>query len=97
MCGYLLFFLFNIKIEKIRKIYVYFWAGRWPPLCVCRGWGMRGLFTWLSLVLFYGALVCPLSHEISLMRSGTELSQFLQIFLPTLISNVYSNHGPALT
>ena len=29
-------------------------------------------------------LCCPFSHEMSLMRSGTDLSQFLRIFLHTL-------------
>ena len=29
-------------------------------------------------------LCCPFSHEMSLMRSGTSLSQFLRVFLPTL-------------
>ena len=28
-------------------------------------------------------LCCPLSHETSWVRSGTELSQFLRLFLPT--------------
>ena len=30
-------------------------------------------------------LCCPFSCEISLVRSGTELSKFLRIFLPILI------------
>ena len=29
-------------------------------------------------------LCCPFSHEMSSMRSGTELSQFLRVFLPIL-------------
>ena len=29
-------------------------------------------------------LCCPFSHEMSWMRSGTQLSQFLRVFLPTL-------------
>ena len=36
---------------------------------------------------FDGVLFCAVlffSHELSWMRSGTELSQFLRIFLPTL-------------
>ena len=43
-------------------------------------------FTWLSLVmsLVVSLLVLSLSHEMSWMRSGTELSQFLRVFLPTL-------------
>ena len=46
------------------------------------------LFTWLSLVMsmmvsFYAVLF---SHEMSSMRSGTKLSQFLRVFLPTLLS-----------
>ena len=38
----------------------------------------------MSLIVSY--LCCPLSHEMSWMRSGTESSQFLRIFLPTLIN-----------
>ena len=36
--------------------------------------------------VFDGVLFCALlfSHNMSWMRSGTELSQFLRIFLPTL-------------
>ena len=30
-------------------------------------------------------LCCPFSHEMSWMRSGTYLSQFLRLFLPTLV------------
>ena len=30
-------------------------------------------------------LCCPLSHEMSWMRSGTSLSQFQRVFLPTLL------------
>ena len=30
-------------------------------------------------------LCCVLSHQMSWVRSGTELGQFLRIFLPTLI------------
>ena len=29
-------------------------------------------------------LCCPLFHEMSWVRSGTKLSQFLRVFLPTL-------------
>ena len=29
-------------------------------------------------------LCCPFSHQMSWMRSGTELSQFLRLFPPTL-------------
>ena len=29
-------------------------------------------------------LCCPFSHELSWMISGTSLSQFLMVFLPTL-------------
>ena len=48
------------------------------------------LFTWLSLVmssLMVSSLCCPFSHEISWMRSGTELSQFLRICLLFLYIN----------
>ena len=45
------------------------------------------LFTWLSLVMSfmvsYFALSFIFSHEMSSVRSGTELSQFLRIFPPT--------------
>ena len=45
------------------------------------------LFSLLSLVisLIVYLLYCPVSHEMSWMRSGTELSQSLRVFLPTLI------------
>ena len=41
----------------------------------------KRLFTWLSLVtsLMVSILCCPFSHEMSWVRSGTELSQFLRI------------------
>ena len=47
----------------------------------------KWLFTWLSLVmsLLVSYLWCPFPHEMSWMRSGTELSQFLRIFLPTFV------------
>ena len=37
-------------------------------------------------VVFDGVLFlcCPFSHEMSWMRSGTELNQFLEIYIPTL-------------
>ena len=49
-------------------------------------------FTWLSLVmsLVVSFLVLSLSHEMSWMRSGTELRQFLRIFLPTLYPRFFS-------
>ena len=31
-------------------------------------------------------LCCPFSHEMSWMRSGTYMSQFLRVFLPTLLN-----------
>ena len=40
------------------------------------------LFTWLSLLM---SLCCPFPHEMSWMRSGTYLSQFLRVFLLTFI------------
>ena len=47
------------------------------------------LFAWLSLVMSllvsYAVFV---SHEMSWMRSGTELSQFLRIYLPTLLNRL---------
>ena len=44
------------------------------------------LFTRLLLVitLMVSFLCCPFSHEMPWMRSGTELSQFLRVFIPTL-------------
>ena len=39
------------------------------------------LFTWLSLVM---SVCAVFSYEISLMRSGTEVSRFLRFFLPKL-------------
>ena len=36
-------------------------------------------------------LCCPFSHEVSWMRSLTLLSQFLRVFLPTLILYLYSD------
>ena len=40
--------------------------------------------------IFDGVLFCAVffSHEMSLMRSWTEVSQFLRLFLPTLITFV---------
>ena len=35
-------------------------------------------------------LCCPFSHEMSRMRSGTELSQFPRLFQPTFISSLQS-------
>ena len=50
----------------------------------------KWLFTWLSLMsLMVYFLCCPISQEMSLMRSGTELSQFLRIFLPTFTEDCY--------
>ena len=44
------------------------------------------LFTWLSLVMFLMvSFVLSFSHEMSWTRSGTESSQFLRVFLPTII------------
>ena len=34
--------------------------------------------------VFDGVFLCCISHEMSWMRSGTELSQFLRVFLSTL-------------
>ena len=47
----------------------------------------KWLFTWLSLVMSLMASFCAVlfPHEMSWMRSGTELSQFLRVFLSTLI------------
>ena len=37
--------------------------------------------------VFYGVFSCrPFSQDMSWMRSGIKLSQFLRVFLPTLIS-----------
>ena len=48
------------------------------------------LFTWLSLVL--SLMVSFFSHDMSWMRSGTELSQFLRVFLPTLVHHYHFHH-----
>ena len=46
------------------------------------------LFTWLSLVMsLMGLFVLSFSREVSWMRSGAEMSQFLRVFLPDLTSN----------
>ena len=43
------------------------------------------LFTWLSLVMSLMVSFCAaFFHEMSWMRSGIEMSQFLRVFLPTL-------------
>ena len=55
------------------------------------------LFTWQSLVmsLMVFFLCCLFFHEMSWMRSGTKLSQFLRVFLPTLVAiNIYSIFVP---
>ena len=46
----------------------------------------KWLFTWLSLLISLVMSFCSVlfSHEMYLKRSGTELSQFLRVFLPTL-------------
>ena len=52
----------------------------------------KWLFAWLSLMmsLMVSYLCCPFSHEMSLVRSGTELSQFLRIFLTTFAVSTLS-------
>ena len=40
---------------------------------------VAGIAIWWYLIL-----CCPFSHEMSWVRSGTEMSQLLRIFLPTL-------------
>ena len=52
----------------------------------------KWLFTRLSLVisLVVSYIVLSFSYEMSWMRSGTELSQFLRIFLPTFDLTSYS-------
>ena len=49
------------------------------------------LFTWLTLVmsLMVSYFVLSFSHEMSWVRSGTELSQHLRVFLPTLTNLLY--------
>ena len=84
VCGFVLLFLLDIEIEnrfkstfsvRLAGDHLY---GKW-------------LFTWLSLVLslMVSYLCCPLSHELSWMKSGTELSQFLKIFIPTHIPQCF--------
>ena len=45
--------------------------------------------------VFDGVFLCyPFSHEMSGMRSGTELSQFLRVFLSTFVYvNKFSPNG----
>ena len=45
----------------------------------------KRLFTYLSLVMYLMVpyFVLSFSHEMSWMRSGTEMNQFLRVFLPT--------------
>ena len=47
----------------------------------------KWLFTWLSLVmsLMVSFFMLSFSHEMSWVRSGTELSQFQRIFLSTSV------------
>ena len=50
----------------------------------------KWLFTWLSLVMSLTMsyfVLCPFSHNMSWMKYGTELNQFLKIFLPTFESH----------
>ena len=48
------------------------------------------LFTWLSLVMSLMVSFCAVfSNEMSWVRSGTELSQFLRVFLPTLLYDAH--------
>ena len=37
--------------------------------------------------VFLCFLCCPFANEMSLMRSGTQLSQFLKVFRPTLVED----------
>ena len=48
-------------------------------------------FTWLSLVmsLVVSYFVLTFSHDMSWIRSGTELGQFLRIVLPTFEHPLY--------
>ena len=74
VCWYLLLFLLYINIEtgKNRCLIVRKVAGKL-------------LFTWLSLLMSLMVFLCCLciSHEISWLRSGTELVNFLKVFIPT--------------
>ena len=47
----------------------------------------KRVFNWLSLLMSFilSYFCCHFFHEMSWMRSGTELSQFLRVFLPTLV------------
>ena len=70
--------MFNVRLAGGDHLY-----GKW-------------LFTWLSLVmsLMVSYFVLSCSHEMSWMRSGTELSQFLRIFLPTFaLRYIYKKVG----
>ena len=56
----------------------------------------KWLFAWLSLVmsLMMSYFVLSFSHEMSWMRSGTEFSQFLRLFLPTSF-NLHNSRAKA--
>ena len=81
VCGYALLFLLNIKIKKV-KTHVLCWTNRRPP-----AWEIAAHLA-VAVDVFDGVLFCAVlfSHEMSWMRSGTELSQFLRLFLPTQCS-----------
>ena len=63
-------------------------AGGHLCVCVCVRGGGGGLAFRLAVAcgVFDGVfLCCPFSHDMSWMRSGTYLGQFLRVFLSTLI------------
>ena len=69
--------LLDLKIEKWVK---WMFSNRLAGDNLFGKW----LFTWLSVVLTLMSYLCYFFPEMSLERSGTELSQFLRVFLPIL-------------
>ena len=60
---------------------IWCWAGRWPPV-----WEVAA-----HLAVAWSVLLCAVlfSQEMPWMRSGTELSQLLTIFLPTATLQIW--------
>ena len=55
------------------------WTSRWPPV-----WEIASRLAVAGDVFDSVFLCCPFSNKMSCVRSGTWLSQFLRMFLPTL-------------
>ena len=71
--GYFLLFLLDIQMENIYKN---------RGLILTTVWEMAVHLAVVGDVFDRSYLCCHFSHDMSLIRSGTELSQFLKIFLP---------------